>query len=128
MLEMTIVLLVTGLAASLVLTRGPMRSATLELRVATETVAATLREGRTDATTTEHTVIFTALPTGTYGLDAHARHALPTGITFPTPARIIFYPDGSTSGGMVVVGSTAGRGVMSVDALTGQVTTRQASP
>ncbi len=125
---MVIVLAVIGLATSLILMRGPMRSSALDLRVAAEMMAATLREGRTDATTTERAVVFTAFPTGAYGLNGQARPALPAGITITAPARLFFYPDGSTSGGRVVLGSTAGRIALTVDALTGHVTTRQVSP
>ncbi|MCE2574225.1 prepilin-type N-terminal cleavage/methylation domain-containing protein [Komagataeibacter sp. FNDCR2] len=128
LLEMIIVLMVIGLATSLILVRGPLHSSALDLRVAAEMVAATLREGRTGATTTERAVVFTAFPTGQYGLNGHARPALPAGITIAAPARTIFYPDGSTSGGRVVLGSTAGRIAIAVDALTGHVTTRQITP
>lgn len=125
LLEMIIVLVVAGLAASLLLARGPMHAPALELRVAAETLAAELREGRAIATATQQAVVFLTTPGGNYGLSGHTQRTLPVGMTLQVPARIVFFPDGSTSAGTIVLASPAGRMAITVDRLTGHVAMRQ---
>ena len=49
LIEMIVVLAVLGLVGSVILSRGPMHSPTLELRVAAQGLAATMRDGRVAA-------------------------------------------------------------------------------
>lgn len=128
LLEMVIVLVVAGLATSLLLARGPMHAPALELRVAAETLAAELREGRAIATATQQAVVFLATPGGSYGLNGRTQGTLPVGMAMQVPVRIVFFPDGSTSAGTIVIASPAGRMAITVDRLTGHVAMRQITP
>lgn len=128
LLEMVIVLVVAGLAASLLLARGPMHAPALELRVAAETLAAKLREGRAIATATQQAVVFLTTPGGSYGLNGRTQGTLPVGMAMQVPVQIVFFPDGSTSAGTIVIASPAGRMAITVDRLTGHVAMRQITP
>jgi general secretion pathway protein H len=126
LLEMTIVLVILGLALGLLALRGPMRSRGLELRAATEQLAQTLRAARAEAIAGDHAVDVT-LPPGGYRLGTGRFHPLPgfsLSATTPVGAArpaIRFAADGSSSGGVVAVADGARKTQIAVDWLTGRV-------
>lgn len=126
LLEMTIVLVILGLALGLVALRGPMRSRGLELRAATEQLAETLRAARAEAIAGDHAVDV-ALQPGGYRVGTGRFHPLP-GIALSSRTLIgaaqpgiRFAADGSSSGGIVAVADGARAARITVDWLTGRV-------
>lgn len=112
LLEIMIVIVIMGLLLTLLLTRGPDRSPTLDLRAAASQVAQSLRLARTAAIATDRPVPFTIHPTN---------RAL-TGITITPPARpILFEPDGSATSGTIALGLNAMHINIAVHWLTGRV-------
>lgn len=126
LIEMIVVLVVLALAGSIVLARGPMRSATLDLRSAGRLVATDLRTLRAQAIATDHDQAFSIDPrTGDYGVRNGARHHVSGPVTVAGPATpILFHPDGSASGGTVILAEKDRRVSVVVDWLTGGVSVR----
>ena len=126
LLEMTIVLVILGLALGLLALRGPMRSRGLELRAATEQLAQTLRAARAAAIAGDHAV-GVALQPGGYRVGAGRFHPLP-GLTLSATTLlgaaqpgIRFAADGSSSGGLVAIADGAKEARIAIDWLTGRV-------
>jgi general secretion pathway protein H len=109
LIEMIVVLVILAVMAGLVVARGPMHSATLDLRVAAENVARAMRAAQARAIATDRSVQFT--------LDA-ARHAYR--INAP-PGGIRFAPDGSSTGGEIELVSGSRHIRIMVSWLTGRV-------
>jgi general secretion pathway protein H len=129
LIEMIVVLVVLALAAGLVLARGPMRSASLDLRAAARTMAADMRTTRATAIETDRALLFTLDPVqGDYGVKGGTRHALPRGIAAVTPAAparqatVLFRADGSASGGRLGLSERDHTIAIDTDWLTGAVT------
>ncbi len=77
---MVVVLVVLALALSIVASRGPMRSRTLEARFAASQIAEQLRLARTQAIATDRTVAFTLdLPARSWRVGSAAPHRVPEG-------------------------------------------------
>ena len=145
LIEMVVVLVVLALALSIVASRGPMRSRTLEARLAASQIAEQLRLARTQAIATDRAVTFTLdVPARTWRVGAAAPHRIAEGTalsmlsvgqvaTAPgqpdapglAPARrtgaISFAPDGSSSGGRIELADASRHMRVSVDWLTGRV-------
>ena len=137
LIEMVVVLVVLAFALSIVASRGPMRSRTLEARLAASRIAEQLRLARTQAIATDRTISFTLdIPARAWRVGAGAAHLVPEGTTLsmlsvgqmagsPAPARragtISFAPDGSSSGGRIELADGGRRMSVSVDWLTGRV-------
>ena len=132
LLEMIVVVVVLGLAAGLVLQRGPPRSPTLDLRAAAEEVARTLRLARTRAIASDRDVMFRLDPAAhAFAVDGGPPRALPRSVAIEAMAAspggggriaaIGFAPDGSSSGGRIGLGEGARRIDIGVDWLTGRV-------
>ena len=118
LLEMLVVLVILGLATGLLLTRGVRPSPAVEARAAAARVAAALRGARGRAILTDAPV--------TVALDAAAHRLriggappldLPPALTLSGSGIIRFAPDGSSSGGRIVLGGET----VAVDWLTGRV-------
>jgi len=134
---MIVVLAVLGMVAGLVLTRGPPRSAALEMRAAANAVAQSLRVARTRAIMSNQRVMVVLDPrTATLRIGVGASRGLPAGIAMSVvttadlasaqgegggPAGIAFLPDGSSSGGRVELAAGARHTQVGVDWLTGRV-------
>ena len=135
LLEMIVVLVVLGLMATLIVARGPPRSAALDLRAAAGEIAQALHDTRGQAIETGRRVVF--------HLDVRA-HAFSVGDSAPRllpaslglnitgtsreaaaggSAGISFASDGSSSGGTIDLAVDARRFRIVVDWLTGRVTT-----
>ena len=130
---MIVVLAVLALAGALVLARGPQRSATLDLRQAASTVAGSLRvaRGRAIAANRPVSVLLDA-NTARVQVAGTPPRSLPAGVgmavTLPAGRNgVVFMPDGSATGGQVVL-STRGRAArVSVDWLSGRVSIADAN-
>jgi general secretion pathway protein H len=133
LLEMIVVLVVLGLAVGLVLTRGPVRSRTLELRAAASEMAAGLRTARAEAIKLDRPVTFLLdLARHSYSIDGARPRPLPPrmalsliAVSGATQGRrlggITFEPDGSATGGRIELADGARRLQVGVDWLTGRV-------
>ena len=80
LIEMVVALVVLALALSIVASRGPMRSRTLEARLAASQIAEQLRLARTQAIATDRTVSFTLdLPARSWRVGTAAPHRVADG-------------------------------------------------
>jgi len=134
LIEMLVVLTVLGLVVGIVISRGPMRSQTLELRSVASQVAQTLRLGRAQAISTNGPVRFAVdIAKRSYALDNGRVMTLPPGVGVSVVAvaeetrgkniaAIRFQPDGSSTGGRVVLAEGTRKIQVGVDWLTGRVT------
>ena len=125
-------LVILGLAGSLVLARGPSRSAGLDLRLAGNAVSGALRLARTEAIArnTPVSVVFDQ-GAGTVRIGARPLLSLPAGIAMAVittadssagaQAAINFLPDGSSTGGRVELAGGSRRVRVVVEWLTGRV-------
>ncbi len=124
MLEILVVLALIGLAIGIFVARGPMRSPALEVQAATNEIAGALRGARARAIASDQPVAFM--------LDAARHEYRAEGIAHPLPASVTvaltapgglirFLPDGSSSGGRVLLGFGGHAASVSVDWLTGRV-------
>jgi len=124
LLEMIVVLAILGLALGLVLTRGPMHSPRLDVQVAARDLAGALRVARGRAIA-ENRPVAVAFAGNLYRIDGSAVQQVPRDVTLTGSAAIRFTPDGSSSGGIVMVAAAALRTAVLVDWLTGRVHVRQ---
>ena len=133
LLEMLVVIALLGLVLGIVLQRGPVRSPAVELRAAAGEVARTLQQARGRAVATNQVVATRFDVQGhTYDTDGGARRTLPATLsirfTSVTPGAqtgglpgIGFAPDGSSSGGLLVLAEGARVIEVTVDWLTGRI-------
>jgi general secretion pathway protein H len=133
LLEMIVVLVVLGLAAGIVLTRGPARSRTLELRATASELAAGLRSARAEAIKLDRRVTFLLdLARHQYSIDGARARPLPSrmalsiiAVSGETLGRrlggITFEPDGSATGGRIEIADGERRLQVGIDWLTGRV-------
>jgi general secretion pathway protein H len=133
LLEMIAVLAILGLMIGLVVTRGPQRSASLEVRVVADEVVRALRGAQSRAIATDRAVIFTLdLGRHAFQVDGLAPVALPAGFALAMRLAggeavaagrggIRFAADGSSSGGEIEMLYGARRVRIGVSWLTGRV-------
>jgi general secretion pathway protein H len=131
LIEILVVLVILGLTVALVAARGPARNAGLEARAAASEVVQTLRIGRSRAIAEDRpVVVMLDLSSHRLALDGALRAARchpPSGrrpgARREAPRRAIFdfAPDGSATGGRVILGRPGRRFLVSVDWLTGRV-------
>jgi general secretion pathway protein H len=139
LIEMIVVLVVLGLVAGLVLARGPLRSAAVDLRAATSAVAEGLRGARGQAIATNRPVVFRVdVAAHLFAVDDAPPRRLPDslGLSVTTIAKavagrdvagIVFAPDGSSSGGRVDLTLGVRHARVDVAWLTGRVTVAEAA-
>ena len=123
LIETIVVLVILGLALTIVAGFIPRRNTTLELASATDRVASTLRLARARAITQSRPVVVAASADGrALAVDGVAQ-AVPASVavTMAGPPAIRFAPDGSASGGGVRVQGTGRARLVRVDWLTGRV-------
>ena len=130
---MIVVLAVLSLVAALVIARGPQRSTTLELRQASANVAGALRVARSRAIAGNRTVGVLFEPrTARVQVGGAPARSLPPGIamalTVPRDqgTSIVFLPDGSATGGEVVLSSHGLAARVGVEWLSGRVSVADA--
>lgn len=123
LIETLVVLVILGLALSIVAGFIPKGHGTLDLATNADGLANTLRLARSRAIARQQPIVFAAVPGGHgYVLDGVAR-PLPSTLILSmvgTPA-IRFAPDGSSSGGTVVLAAGNMTRTLRVDWLTGRV-------
>ncbi len=119
LIEMLVVLVILGLSIALILARGPAQSGGFDLQSAAETVAQQLRLARSEAIATDRITTFT----GNTALPPEVAMAMTTATGGkPRPLRAIsFAPDGSSSGGRVVLIARGHERQILVDWLTGRI-------
>lgn len=123
LIEMLVVLVILGLALGLVAGFANRGHPGLDLSTAANQLASRLRLARAEAIARQAPVSFAAAPGGHgYWVDGKA-HALPPTLTLAVrgPAAIRFSPDGSSSGGTVVLVDNGVVRSLSVDWLTGRI-------
>jgi general secretion pathway protein H len=131
-----VVLAILGLVLGVFIGRGPMRSQGLQLRAAAGALAQGFRAARAAAIATGEDVTVSIDPARrVFAVGNHAPVLLAPDLAIEAPEalrglgtlRLIrFAPDGSDSGGQVIV-TTGGKGVkISVQWLTGQVSVTDA--
>lgn len=132
LVEILVVVAILGLLVTLTLTRGPLRSASLELRLASDSVAQTLRmaRARAMASNAPTAIVFDTAAFVLRLNDGTTRRMPPgTAVTVTTNAgsvagplgEIWFRPDGSSNGGEVALSQGRLRAKVGVNWLTGQV-------
>jgi len=132
LLEMLVVLVILGLVAGLVVARGPGRSRGMEVRAVVAAVAEALRGARGQAIAgnrpvlvavngARHRVTVQGGPSIAVPLDLDLAAAGPAGDPGPQLAGIRFAPDGSSSGGRIVLADGKRQVRIGVDWLTGRV-------
>jgi general secretion pathway protein H len=122
-IETIVVLVILGLALTIVAGFLPRRNTTSELTGATTRVAGALRVARSRAMVQSRPVQFVVAPDGHgFRLDNAAVILAPAvAISMPEPRLIVFAPDGSASGGSLRVSMNGQQRVIRVDWLTGRV-------
>jgi general secretion pathway protein H len=137
LIEILVVLAIMGVVLGIVLGRGPMNSRGLQTRAAAGALAQTLRAARAQAIATDHDVsvaidparhVF-AMDHGPERLVARdlALAIVPPVLPGPGSVRLIrFSPDGSATGGGVLLGTGRRRIGVRVEWLTGKVSVADA--
>jgi general secretion pathway protein H len=133
LIEVIVVLVVLGLMVVLVMQHGPMRSRTLETRVAATELAQALRTARSRAIALDRPVsVMLDVVAHSYRVDAAPPRALPPAVGVSVTALagdtvgnriafISFAPDGSSTGGHVDLTDRGSRLQVAIDWLTGRV-------
>ncbi len=132
LIEVLVVLVILGLTVALIVARGPARSTGFDLRATADDIAQQLRLARSEAIGSDRTTTFTLdAAHSRYETNGAAGAALPPEVALaittatggkPRPQRAIsFAPDGSSSGGRVLLGTGGHRLAVVVDWLTGRV-------
>lgn len=135
---MLVVLVILGLTVALIVSRGPARSTGFDMRATAGDIAQQLRLARSEAIATDRLTRFT-LDTADrrYETNGVAGPLLPPEVAVamttvtggkPRPlSAITFAPDGSSSGGRVVLVAGANTVAVVVDWLTGRVSIADAA-
>jgi general secretion pathway protein H len=138
LIELLVVMTILGLALALVSERGPMRSATLDSKAAMAGLAGGLREARSQAIALNQPVAVTLdIAAHDWRIGDLPPHSLPPTlaislVTTKAAVRdaqnggIVFEPDGSSTGGRIELSDDRRKLAITVDWLTGNVTTSYA--
>ena len=129
LIETLVVLVVLGLMVSVLLARGPVRSVTLDLTAASRTLTAELRHARGQAIATDRPVrIGLSEVREALGRAARRDRAGAIGLALHSPAddphgngTLRFDPDGSASGGRIVLTEGQEQVSIRIDWLTGRI-------
>ena len=123
LLEMLVVVAILGIVGTVVLSRGPARSARGDVRAATAILSGALRLARSQAIATDRPVAFALDPQShRWQVGDGAPAPLPGTLSLLAPrGGIVFSPEGGSSGGAIAVGSGTVHAVVGVDWLTGRV-------
>lgn len=119
LIEMIVVVAVVGLIAALVLARQPWTSVGFEREATQRALADALRLARSRAIAQGRDVSVLTGAAG-FSVDGGPVTALPAREVL-SASRIVFMPDGGSSGGTIVLASEQKRIAMTVNWLTGRV-------
>jgi general secretion pathway protein H len=124
LIEILVVLVILGLALSIVAGFVPSGRGTLELAGASDEVAQTLRQARAQAIARQQPVVFSLVAAGHGYQVGQVVRMLPSNLvaSIAGPAVIRFASDGSSSGGVLRLGEGGRVQWIIVDWLTGRVT------
>jgi len=137
LIEMLVVVAVMGFALGLIITRGPVRSQTLEMKAAVNEIAQSLRLARSRAIATNTPVQFMVdIPAHSFRIDRGTPTVLPPSMSIAMTAvsdetlgarlaAIRFNGDGSATGGRIELADGQRRTQVGVDWLTGRVSVLQ---
>jgi general secretion pathway protein H len=135
LIEMIVVLVVLALVAGLVISRGPSRSPTVSIRSAATQMLQAMRAARAESIAAGQSAAFNvAADQRTYRIGRDAPRALPDGVRahIEVGGRIApsieFLPDGSSSGGMVLLTGSTRRMSVTVDWLSGRMRVAELPP
>jgi general secretion pathway protein H len=123
LIEMIVVITVMALIASLVIVRQPWHSVGLDTEATVRALTSTLRVARSRAIALDRDVFVETGEAG-FAVDGAAPRLLPSGEAL-SPARVIFMPDGGSSGTTIVLAAGPRRIAISVNWLTGRVVSRE---
>ena len=123
LIEMIVVIAVIGLIAGLLLIRQPLHSAGLDMDATERALTAALRLARSRAIAQDRNVSVITAATG-FSVDGGAPRVLPSNETM-SESRVVFMPDGGSSGATIVLASGSQRIAVTVNWLTGRVRCRE---
>ena len=133
LIEIIVVLVILGAMVGLLVTRGPVHSAALDLRAVANTMAEAMRGARVRAIATDKPVTFTLdVARHVYQIDGSPPAPLPVALGLsmrsaageaagPQRGGISFAPDGSSTGGEVDLAAGERHVKIGVNWLTGRV-------
>ena len=130
LIEMIVVLVVLGLMVGILVSRGPTRSATIDLTAASRTLADALRHARGQAILTDRPVRISVLQAReALAHAAHRNQAGPIELSLHSPpddphqdGTLRFNADGSANGARIVLAEGHEAVSISIDWLTGRIT------
>ena len=125
LIEMIVVIAIMALIGGLVLVRQPLRSTGLNTEVTVRALSNGLRLARSRAIAQDREVAVVTAPGG-FAVDGGAAWLLPAGEAL-SASRVIFTPDGGSSGAMILLAAGPRRIAVNVNWLTGQVRVRELS-
>lgn len=123
LLEMLVVLAIAGLIAGIGYPRMQGQIAAQEWRTAVAAVSALLRTARARAILSGRPTVVAAAGTGVR-IDAGPPTHLPASVTLAAPQPVVFFGDGSASGGEITVSAGARRSRITVAPATGLLLAR----
>jgi general secretion pathway protein H len=126
LIEMIVVMVIMAMVAGVVLTRQPWRSVGLNADVTVRALTNALRLARSRAIVQDRDVQVEIAPRG-FAVDGGSAWLVPSEETL-TPARVIFMPDGGSSGGRILLTAGPRRIAVDVNWLTGRVRSLEVAP
>jgi general secretion pathway protein H len=123
LIEMIVVIAVMGMIAGLVLVRQPWHSAGLTMDATERTFTNALRLARSRAIAQDRMVPVVTGPAG-FSVDGAPPVLLPEHEAM-SDTRLVFMPDGGSSGATVILGSGTKRVAFTVNWLNGRIRTRE---
>lgn len=114
LLEMLVVLGILGLIGSLSAVQLRHTLDLYALRSAEGSVRAAVKVARSQALRSGEAVAFSAAGS-TYAWDGSSAHAVASGVSLSSSGPIVFYPDGTASGGTITLSNTRSRLALAVD-------------
>jgi general secretion pathway protein H len=127
LIEIIVVITILTLVGGLVLTRQPWHSAGLDTDATLRALMNAMRLARSRAIAQDREVAVVTAPNG-FSVDGTAPRMLPPDQAL-SPSRVVFTPDGGSTGGTILLLAGQRRIVVDVNWLTGRVGAREtASP
>jgi general secretion pathway protein H len=123
LIEIIVVITILALIGSLVLTRQPWHSAGLDTDATLRSLMNAMRLARSRAIAQDREVAVVTAPNG-FSVDGTAPRTLPPDQVL-SPSRVIFGPDGGSTGGTILLLAGQRRIVVDVNWLTGRVQARE---
>ncbi len=118
LIEMIVVIVIMAFISGLVMIRNPWRSVEMDIEATVRTLISDLRVARSRAIAQDRNVAVVTNSNG-FAVDDGSFSTLPAGETL-SPSRVIFMPDGGSSGAEIVLAGRSRRIAISVNWLTGR--------